>query len=300
MVKTLQLLLPNMHTSRRSFLRDAARIAALPPLISFSERLGLEPKKRLSIGACDWSLGKSSDVAAFDLAKQIGLAGVQVNMGSVANNLHLRDQAVQQSYLEASKRTGIKISSLAIGELNNVPYKSDPRTEEWVLDSIDTAKNLGVSVILLAFFNKNDLRGDEEGKKEVIRRLRTAAPKAEKSGVLLGIESYLNAREHLQIMDAVGSENIKCYYDFRNTADAGYDPVKEFKALGNKNICELHMKENGFLLGRGTLDWKEIGNAIKKTGYHGKGWMQIEWSMPKEADVVQSYQHNLSFLKKLI
>lgn len=246
-----------MHINRRKFLKDAARTAALPPLLSFSKRLGLEPKKQLSIGACDWSLGKSSDVAAFEIAKQIGLEGIQVNMGSVANNLHLRDKAVQQSYLEASKRTGIRISSLAIGELNNVPYKSDSRTEDWVLDSIDTAKNLGVPVILLAFFNKNDLRGDEKGKKEVIRRLRIAAPKAEKAGVILGIESYLNAREHLKIMDAVGSKNIKCYYDFRNTADAGYDAVKEFKALGTKNICELHMKENGFLLGQGQLRLEE-------------------------------------------
>ena len=44
------------------------------------------------------------------------------------------------------------------GELNNVPYKSDPQTDEWVWDSIDVAKSLGVPVILLAFFAKNDLR----------------------------------------------------------------------------------------------------------------------------------------------
>jgi hypothetical protein len=31
-----------------------------------------------------------------------------------------------------------------------------------VLDSIDVAKNLGVPVILLAFFSKNDLRNDEK------------------------------------------------------------------------------------------------------------------------------------------
>jgi hypothetical protein len=27
--------------------------------------------------------------------------------------------------------------------------------------------------------------------------------------------------------------------------------------------------------------------------------MQIEWAMPKEADVVASYRHNLTFLRKL-
>lgn len=90
---------------------------------------------------------------------------------------------------------------------------------------------------------------DEQGIKEVIRRLKVAAPKAEKMNVILGIESYLNAAEHLRIIEAVGSKNVQCYYDFRNTVDAGYDAIKEFKLIGRKNICELHIKENGFLLG---------------------------------------------------
>jgi sugar phosphate isomerase/epimerase len=90
---------------------------------------------------------------------------------------------------------------------------------------------------------------------------------------------------------------VQVYYDFRNTADAGHDPVKEFSLLGIKNICELHMKENGLLLGQGTLDWQKISEAIVDTGFYGDGWMQIEWAMPKDADVVASYQHNLKFLK---
>lgn len=88
-----------------------------------------------------------------------------VNMGSEKNNLHLRDKNLQQAYLEASRNTGVKISSLAIGELNNVPFKSDPRTEQWVWDSVDVANSLNVPVVLLAFFHKNDLRNDDQGKK---------------------------------------------------------------------------------------------------------------------------------------
>jgi L-ribulose-5-phosphate 3-epimerase len=284
--------------SRRQMIAHTAALAAFSPFVSIAALLQTQGQKKYSIGACDWSIGKNSQVEAFDLAKQIGLDGIQINMGSVQNDLHLRNKAVQQSYLEASKRTGVRISGLAIGELNNIPYKSDPRTEEWVLDTIDVAKNLGVSVILLAFFNKNDLRNDDTGKKEVVKRLKKAALKAEKNGVILGIESYLTAAEHLEIIKAVGSRNIKCYYDFRNTADAGHDTVKEFKTLGKKNVCELHMKENGFLLGQGTLDWKNICKAIKDTGF--SGWMQIEGAIPKGSEVVQSYQYNLKFLRDLL
>jgi len=285
--------------SRRKLLVNTATVAALAPLSSFNEVFGAERKKKFKIGACDWSIRKSSNVEAFDVAREIGLDGLMINMGSEKDNLHLRNKAMQQSFLEASKRTGVKISSLAIGELNNVPYKSDPRTEEWVWDSIDVAKNLGAPVILLAFFAKNDLRNDEAGKKEVIRKLKLAAPKAEKESVILGIESYLSAAEHLHIMEAVGSKNVQCYYDFRNTADAGYDTVKEFKQLGRKNICELHIKENGYLLGKGTLDWVKIRDAIYEEGFYGNGWMQIESAIPKDADLLASYKQNLSFLKAL-
>jgi sugar phosphate isomerase/epimerase len=285
--------------TRRQLLTRAALLTALSSFQNLQNTFAADGRRKFSIGACDWSIGKDSDPAALDLAKQIGLDGLMVNMGSVKNNLHLRNKEMQQAYLDAARRTGVKISSLAIGELNNVPYKSDPQTEEWVWDSIDVAKALRVPVILLAFFHLNDLRNDEKGKQEVIRRLKKVAPKAEREGIILGVESYLDAAGHLDIIEGVGSRSVKAYYDFRNTADAGFDPLKEAKLLGKENICELHMKENGFLLGQGTLNWPQIRDLVYEMGLYGDGWMQIEWAMPKDADVVKSYKHNLQFLRKL-
>lgn len=272
---------------------------AMSPILQKFDFLDERRNRKFKIGACDWSIGKSSNIEAFDVASRIGLEGLMVNMGSEKNNMHLRDKTLQKAYREASRKSKVKIASLALGELNNVPYKSDPKTIEWVWDSIEVAVNLGVSVILLAFFNKNDLRNDEAGKKEVIKRLKEVAPRAEKNDIILGIESYLNAAEHLEIIEKVGSKNVKAYMDFRNTADAGFDVLKEVKQLGKENICELHMKENGLLLGNGTLPWQEIRDLLYEMEYYGDGWMQIESANPKGADVVESYQHNLKFLRQL-
>jgi L-ribulose-5-phosphate 3-epimerase len=255
--------------------------------------------KKFRIGACDWSLGMNSDIRAFDIAKKIGLDGLMVDIGSPDNNLHLRNKDVQQQYLQESKRTGIAISSLALGTLNNYPYKSDPQTDEWVWDSIDVAKNLNVPVILLAFFHKNDLRNDEPGIKEVISKLKKVTQKAEQAGVILGIESYLNGKDHLRILDAVGSKNVKVYMDFRNTVDAKWNVLDELKIIGAENICELHMKENGSLLGNGDLPWNDIRNCLDKINYTGDGWMQIESSNPDSSDVISNYKHNLQFLQQL-
>jgi hypothetical protein len=61
--------------SRRQLLKHTATLAALTPLYSFDKMFAAEPKRKWRIGACDWSIGKSSNVEAFDIAKQIGLDG---------------------------------------------------------------------------------------------------------------------------------------------------------------------------------------------------------------------------------
>lgn len=254
---------------------------------------------KFKIGACDWSIGKWSNIGAFKVAKEIGVDGIMVDMGGEENDLHIRKKEIQKAYLAESLQTGIEISSLALGVYNQIPFHSDPRTEQWVADSIDAASNLNVKVLLLAFFNASDLRNDDNRKQKAVDILKKVVPAAEAKGITMGIESYLNAKEHLAIIDKVGSKNVKVYFDFRNTADAGFNPAEEFRKLGKDMVCELHMKENGFLLGKGTVDWKAVCAAIYDTGYYGNGWMQIEGAIPKDGDIVKSYQHNLNYLKQL-
>ena len=251
---------------------------------------------RFKIGACDWSIGKMDDPAAFKLAREIGLDGVQVSMGTEANNMHLRLPEVQARFKESANAAGVAIASLAIGELNNIPYKSDPRTVVWVSDCIEVCKALGVRVVLLAFFGKDDLRDDKAGIDEVVRRLKTVAPKAEKAGISLGIESWLNADEHLEIIDRVGSKAVRVYYDLCNSTDRGYDICKEIRQLG-KLICEFHAKENGALLGRGKIDFRKVRAAMDDIQY--AGWIQIEGAVPPGGSILESYQANCRFLREI-
>ena len=280
---------------RRHFISMLA-VLGLTHLNGFANnQLGIQ-----NLGACDWSLGQTANPAAFDAAKAIGLNGVQVSLGTLKNEMHLRQRTVQKLYKKKVKETGVKITSLAIGELNNIPYKSDPRTDQWVYDSIDVAKKLDVSVVLLAFFVKNDLRNDPQGIETVISKLKEVAPHAEKKGITLGLETYLTAEEHLYIMDKVGSEAIKVYYDFRNAQDAGNDIYKELRLLGNKNICEIHLKENGKYLGTGDIDWQKVSDTLEEIEFSQNKWRQIEWSLPKDTDYVIGHRQNLKFLNDLI
>jgi L-ribulose-5-phosphate 3-epimerase len=254
--------------------------------------------QRYLFGACDWSIGKTSDVSSFALAKEIGLDGLQVSLGQVSNNMHLRQAAIQEAFLKASKETGVKIASMAIGELNNVPYKSEAVTQEWVHDCIDVAQELGCQVILLAFFGKGDLRDDPEGKREVIRKLKEVAPKAEKQNIYLAIESWLSAEEHLEIIEAVGSPNVRVYYDVANATEMGYDIYREMRLLGTKYICEVHAKENGNLLGQGKVDFTRVRDTLLEIGY--TDWLIIEGAVPKGAEMFPSYVSNRAYLHQLM
>lgn len=283
--------------SRRHMLKSTAVLAGLatlnPCLPAFTSNI----KRKYRIGACDWSIGKQNEVEALALAKKIGLDGVQVSLGNVENNMHLREEEVQKAYQQAAKKYGVKVSSLAIGELNSVPYKSEPETEEWVSDSIDVAKAMGCKVILLAFFSKGDLKGDEAGIREVVRRLKKVAPKAEKAGIILGIESWLSADEHLDIIHAIGSENVRVYYDVANSHKMGYDIYGEMSRLGKEYICEVHAKENGYLLGQGKIDFVKVKKVLDDIGY--QGWIIIEGGVPDGADLFDSYVANTQYIRSI-
>lgn len=253
---------------------------------------------RFKIGACDWSIGKTADPGAMELGKKIGLHGVQVSLGTEANDMHLRKPEVQQQYKEAARKHGVEVLSLAIGELNNVPYKSDPRTIAWVRDSVEVCRAMGCRVVLLAFFHKGDLRNDPTGTAETVRRLKEVAPLAEKAGVILGIESWLSAEDHMRIIDRVGSRAVQVYYDVANSTERGYDIFREIRWLGKqKQICEFHMKENGNLLGKGKVDFRKVREAIDEIGYSGP--MQIEGAVPPGGDLQQSYIANRKFLQEI-
>ena len=136
---------------------------------------------------------------------------------------------------------------------------------------------------------------DADGQAEVIRRLKRVARKAEKSGVVLGIESWLSAADLLRILDAVGSRNVQVYYDVANSTQMGYDIVAEIRQLGRERICEFHAKENGFLLGQGRIDFPAVRKAMDDIGY--TGWLQIEGAVPKGKPMVESYVENVRFMR---
>lgn len=279
--------------NRREMIRRSTPAIAALGLASRVEPLLAAPGDRsFKIGACEWSLRKA-DPSCFEIAKEIGLDGVQVDIGRVTNQLWLRRPEVQRAYREAAKKQTLEIASLAMAELNHIGLKSEPRAAIWLLDAISVAKALGVRVILVAQFYQGDLKQDRIGVDRTVDLLKELAPRAEQANVILGLENYLSAEENLAILDRVGSPAVQVYYDVGNSTDKGYDIYSEIRMLKGK-ICEFHAKDGPHMLGQGRIDFAKVRAAMDEIGY--RGWIQIEAAAPK--DLKTDYRSHLAFLRK--
>ncbi|MBI4624901.1 MAG: sugar phosphate isomerase/epimerase [Verrucomicrobia bacterium] len=289
---------------RRSFLKDALGAAGIVSLLraaraADSRAAPAAAEKGFRIFACDWTLQKTCSPDAFEMAARIGLDGVQVDFGRLkegVTTLPLFDPAHQDRILAASAQHGVAIASLAMGVLNNVPYKGDATAEQWVLDSVGVMQRMKVRVALLAFFSKGDLVGDAVGVTEVIRRLKKLAPRAEAAGLVYGFESWLKAPELERILDAVKSPAIKVYYDVGNMYKVGEDVGAAIRRLGRERICEIHLKDYDDLYGKGSMDFPAVRSALDAIRY--RGWLGIE-GVKTPLGVEKSIRYDLDYLRPI-
>ena len=283
--------------NRRQMMAAAGAVAGLGFWPALRSLLAAQTRPLFKIGACDWSINKRQQLAALEEAKRIGLDGVEVSFSEPGLEYDLRNDEVRKQYLETSKNLGVEITSLAMGVLNRMPYSSDPNAEKWVEECIDVMVKMGQKIVLLAFFGKGDVKGEPKLQAEVIRRLKKVAPKAEKAGVVLGVESTLDADEHLRILDGVGSPAVQVYYDVANMHYAGYDIYREIRRLGRQRICQIHAKERGCLLGQGPIDFTRVKEALDEIGYHD--WLIIEGATVKGRTTFDCYVDNQKYLRKI-
>jgi sugar phosphate isomerase/epimerase len=277
-----------MDFTRRDFLaRSAAGLAGAALL---PDLLAAAPLK-VKIGTCHASL---------ETAKKAGIDGVQVGGGGAAEKLGIADPKTIKSHKDQMAATGLQVCSIMMSVLNSNPLAEEPRSQAWLEQCVDAAKELGAKVILVAFFGKGDLSKGKDLKKEavdaIIPKLKAVAPRAKDAGVILGLENTISAQQNLDIIERVGSPAVGVYYDVYNLFHKGYDPAAEIRLLKDR-ICEIHFKNGGQYLGEGKIDWKAVGEALKAINYDK--WIVLETSNPSK-DVVADDRKNAEWIRQLL
>jgi L-ribulose-5-phosphate 3-epimerase len=252
----------------------------------------------IKIGVTDWNLKLASQLEAVRLAASLGFAGVEVSLGRkpVDGKLPLADPAIQDQYLSEAQKRKIALAGTCLDILHVNYLKNDKLGQKWVADGIPITKRLNARVMLLPFFGKGALTSPAE-MDHVGDVLRELAPEAAKAGVILGLENTINAADNLRIVERAKSSAVKIYYDCGNLLNNGFDPLKELRAMGVANICQVHLKDNPHYLGEGTIDLAKIVSTLKEMGY--RGFANLETNAPS-GDIAADMRRNLSYARKLL
>jgi L-ribulose-5-phosphate 3-epimerase len=280
-------------TTRRDFLATTALGAAGLAFGAATANAAVP----MRIGMCDWSMGMRGDLGAFERAHLSGLDGIEASLNTEEDLTFLRNPELQARYKAEAYKWGIDIPSIAIGQLNRIPLKSEPIATLWLTDAIEVARNLGARNILMAFFGNGELFPDKKDEMErVTTLLKDLAPRAEDAGVVLGLENTISARDNMRIIDAVKSPALQVYYDMYNSSGNGFDEAEEIRFLGKEQICQIHFKNgNEYMDNDDTVDWPGVAKSLKAIRY--EGWYILETRSPSK-DVIADIKKNADILRK--
>jgi sugar phosphate isomerase/epimerase len=265
----------------------------------------LASSARYRIAVCDWMILKRQKLGAFQLAKDIGADGLEVDMGSLGEREtfenSLAKSEVRQQFLETSRELGIEICSLAMSGFYAQSFADRPTVPRMVQDCIETLKSLAVKVAFLPLGVQGDLVKFPARRAAITERLKVIAPKAEQAGVVIGVETSLAARDEAKLVDEIGSSAVRSYFNFANALQAGRDLSAELRTLGKERICQIHCTDQDGLLLQDNqrLDLPKVKQTLDKMDW--SGWLVIERSRDARdpRNVKKNFGSNATYLKTI-
>ena len=245
----------------------------------------------------DTVLKKAGKPEALTMATQLGLAAVQVTLGTSTDGktLPLEDRQLQLQYRTASRQQNMPIDSTYLDMLHVSCLKSDPSAANWVSKGIEITRDLGAPILMTVFFGKCAVLNRTE-LDFVIAAFRDLTRMAEKAGVVIGFENTLSGADNRYAVDRISSHAFKVWYDVGNSTYNGYNVPSEIRMLGRERICQFHFKDKGYL-GDGAVKFGPILKAIDEIGF--KGYANLETTSPS-GNVELDTKRNLAYLRDLM
>ena len=291
--------------NRREFLRNAALLTAgfcLPDTTAWAFTAKKQPYK---IAVIDLMILKRQKLSAFQLTKELGADGLELDMGGLGNretfDSKLADPEQRKQFLDKAKELGLEICSLAMTGFYAQSFAKRPTYQRMVQDCIDTMKAMNVKTAFLPLGIQGDLVKNPELRPAIVERLKVVGKMARKAGVVIGIETSLDAKGEVALLKEIDSPAIKIYFNFSNPLKEGRDLYQELRILGKKRICQIHCTdEDGVWLENNTrLDMYKVKQTLDDMGW--KGWLVIERSRDQNdpTNVRKNFTANVNYMKKV-
>jgi hypothetical protein len=154
---------------------------------------------RYKVAVADIMILKRQKLGAFQLAKDLGADGVEVDLGGLGVretfDNQLTNAATRQQFLDKAKELGLEISSLAMTGFFAQSFAERPTVPRMIQDCVDTMTAMNVMVAFLPLGVQGDLQKKPELRPAIVARLKMAGAIATKAGVVIGVETSLSRRK---------------------------------------------------------------------------------------------------------
>ena len=264
-------------------------------------------QERYQVGVCDWMILKRQKLGEFDLAKQIGCDGIEMDMGSLGQRdtfeNKLRDPKEATIFKRTADSLGIKVGAVAMSGF----YAQDLTKKDTYLslaeDCFDTMDKMGGAKV--AFLplggSGNDWSTNKAKRAIIVKRLHEVGETAKKRGKRVGLDTPLDAKGNLKLLKEIKSEGIGIFYKFQTIIENGWDVCQDMKKLGAKNIVAIHASNTDkyWLRNDSSINVPAIKQTLDEMGW--SGWLFVERSRNTSMvrNVKMNYGNNVRYLKEI-
>lgn len=263
-------------------------------------------KQQYRVAACDWMMLKRQKLGEFQLAKDIGADGVEVDMGPLGQRVmfdnKLRDPQFQQLFRRTADSLDIAVPSIAMSGFFAQSFLKRENYRDLVEDCLNAMDVMGARIAFLPLGGSGDeWKEAGEARREMVRRLHDVGELAIARDKTIAIRTQMDARASLALLKEVNSEGIKIYYNLQDAVDQGRCVVKELKTLGKENIAQIHasLTDSVTLDKDPRIDLRKVKKTLDKMKW--RGWLVVERSRNAQdvRNVKGNFGTNVAYLKEI-
>ena len=238
----------------------------------------------------------------FTVAKKCGLDLIEFILDfNDSEENPLMSQTGVNEIADVIEQTGVAVKTICADYFMDAPlHSTDASVAQESFRILErlllTAAQLKITDIVIPCVDKSSLKSIES----VIRfvdQLAKIVPSIEEKNINLSLETDLEPKIFLELLNKLNSKNITINYDVGNSAALGYDPVEELSIYGDR-ISDIHIKDRNLgggpvVLGTGDADFHKFFGALVKTNYQGPFIMQAY----RDEEGIEIFKSQLKWFK---
>lgn len=263
-------------------------------------------QKRYQVGVCDWMVLKRQKLGEFKLARELGCDGLEMDMGGLGKrdsfDNKIRQPEMARLFRHTADSLEIKVGAVAMSGFYGQNFAAKQSWKWLVEDCLNTMQTMQAKVAFLPLGGCG--KGWTENtaiRKEIVFRLHEAGEMAAKRGLVIGIDTPLDAKGNKKLLKEIDSPGIKIFYKFQTAVENKLDISKDLRKLGADNICGIHASNTDgvWLRNDKAINMPEIKATLDKLGW--SGWLFVERSrdVTDVRNVKRNYGENVKYLKEV-